>query len=67
MLWLGKESRGDDMPMSVVGDVKSAGQGSTYHLNEERYLRGSLQSSKFDAKTGKRPAKLISGLHSAKV
>lgn len=55
------------MPMSVVGDVKSAGQGSTYHLNEKRYLRGSLQSSKFDAKTGKRPAKLISGLHSAKV
>jgi len=25
MLWLGKESRGDDMPMSVVGDV-STGQ-----------------------------------------
>lgn len=55
------------MPMSVVGDVKSAGQGSTYHLNEESYLRGSVQSSKFDAKTVKRPDKLISELHSATV
>ena len=55
------------MPMSVVKDAKSAGQGSTYHLNEKRYLRGSLQSSKFDAKTVKRPDKLISRLQSAKV